>query len=333
MARLIIRRLIALIPLLLGMSFILFTLTYLLPADPVRAALGPDASLEQISAYREQLGLDDPLWKQYLTYLRNLAQGDFGTSIVSRRPVIDDLIRFFPATLELGLTSLVISVTVAIPLGVVSAVKRGRGIDRVSQVLSLTGVSMPVFWLGVLLQILFYAQLGWLPAADRLDNALTPPPTVTGMYTIDALLSGQFDVFINALKHLVLPAVALSNINIAILTRITRSSMLDVLAENYVTTARAKGLRARSVIYGHAFRNALVPIVTVAGLRFGDLLAGAILTETIFSWPGIGRYAVKSIANVDFPAIIGFALVAAVLYFLVNLAVDIFYTLADPRMR
>ncbi len=333
MAKLLIRRLVALVPMLLGIAFILFVLTRMLPADPVRIALGPDASVEQVAAYRQQLGLDEPLWRQFITYVSMLAQGDFGNSIMSRRPVVNDLRVYFPATAELALASIVISATISIPLGVISALNRGKWIDRFSQVLSLFAVAMPVFWLGVLLQVLFYAELGWLPVAGRLSSDMVPPPSVTGMYTIDALLDGDFALFIDAIKHLILPAVALSNINIAILSRITRSSMLDVLGENYVTTARAKGLAERKVIVRHAFRNALLPILTIGGMRFGDLMAGAVLTETIFGWPGIGKYAVYSITNLDFPALIGFALAVTLMYFLVNLLVDIIYTVLDPRIR
>lgn len=333
MTALLVRRAIALVPLLFGITLILFVLTNLLPGDPVRVALGQDASPEQVQAYRDELKLDDPLWQQYIAYVGKLAQGDFGNSIVSRRPVVDDLLAYLPATIELAVVSVLLSTVVALPLGILAAVNRGKLTDRVAQVVSLFAISMPVFWFGVLLQIIFYARLGWFPSSGRIDGGLTPPDVITGMYTIDSLLAGQFDKFLSAVKHLILPAVALSNINLAVVSRITRSSMLDVLGENYVTTARAKGLTERVVIYRHALRNALVPIVTVSGMRFGDLLAGAILTETIFSWPGIGRYAVSSITNVDYPALMGFAIVATVMYFCANLAVDVFYTLIDPRMR
>ncbi|MBI4278856.1 MAG: ABC transporter permease [Armatimonadetes bacterium] len=333
MVVLVVRRLIALIPLLLGVTVVLFVLTHLLPADPVRVALGQDATPEQVRAYREELQLNTPLWQQYIRYVGNLIRGDFGKSIISRRPVVQDLRAFFPATLELTLTSIIFSSVVAIPLGISAAVNRGRWVDRLAQILSLFTASMPVFWFGVLLQIIFYARSGWLPAADRLDADLTPPATITGMYTFDSLVAGDTAVFFNALKHLVLPALVLSNINLAILARITRSSMLDVLGEGYVVTARAKGLSERRVLYRHALENALVPIITIAGMRFGDLMAGAILTETIFSWPGIGRYAVFSIERIDYPALIGFAVVATLLYALVNLGVDIMYAVIDPRMR
>lgn len=333
MVTLLVRRLAALIPMLLGITGILFVLTHLLPADPAYIALGPDASGDQVAAYRREFQLDEPLWRQYLAYVGNVARGDLGRSIISRKPVSSDLRAYLPATLELALTSIIMSTLVAIPLGVVGAINRGRLLDRLAQVVSLFAISMPVFWFGVLLQIIFYAKLGWLPSADRLDPGLPPPTTITGMYTLDSLLTGRPSTFLNALTHLILPAIALSSINLAVLSRITRSSMLDVLSESYVVTARAKGLAERVVIYRHALRNALVPIITVAGMRFGDLMAGAILTETIFAWPGIGRYAVLSISNIDYPALIGFAMVVTLGYFLVNLVVDVVYALIDPRVR
>lgn len=333
MIPLLARRMIALVPLLFGVTAIMFVIMNLLPADPVRAALGQDASPEQIQAYREELHLDDPLWRQYISYVGKFVRGDFGTSIVSRRPVMKDLLHYLPATIELAAASIVLSTLLAIPLGVFAAINRGRLPDRIAQITSLFSISMPVFWFGVLLQILFFAKLGWLPSSGRIDGGLTPPEMVTGMYTIDSLIEGDLTKFVSSLKHLVLPAIALSNINLAVVSRITRSSMLDVLGENYVTAARAKGLAERTVVIRHAFKNALIPIITISGMRFGDLLAGAILTETIFSWPGIGRYSVYSIMNVDYPALMGFAVVAAGIYFAVNLAVDIAYTAIDPRMR
>jgi ABC-type dipeptide/oligopeptide/nickel transport system permease component len=333
MTRILVRRLIALIPLLIGMTLILFVLTNLLPSDPARFALGEDATPEQIQAYREMRGLDDPLWTQYLRYVGALARGDFGTSLVTRRPVIDDLRRYLPATLELTFASLVISTAIALPLGIVAAVNRGRWIDRFAQVLSLFTVSMPVFWFGVILQIVFFAQLGWFPSSGRLAYDLTPPETITGLYTIDSLLRWDLDAFVSSVRHLILPAIALSNINLAILARITRSAMLDVLSEPYVVTARAKGLKERRVVLGHAFRNAVLPVATIGALRFGDLMAGAILTEVIFSWPGIGRYAVVSIERVDFPALMGFAVAVVVIFVIANLLVDMFYAVMDPRIR
>jgi peptide/nickel transport system permease protein len=330
----ILRRTLTLIPVLFGMSILLFLISHTLPADPVRVALGQDATETQVQAYREQLRLNDPLPVQYYRYITGLLfQGDLGTSIISRRPVLNDLRDYFPATMELALASMLISLLVAVPLGVTSAVRRGAGIDHVSRVVSLFAVSMPVFWLGLLFQLIFYATLDVLPFGSRLDSGLPVPAHITGLYTIDSLIHGDTSTFFNAVTHLILPAVALSNINIAILVRITRSSMLDVLSEGYITTARAKGLRERTVIYRHALKNAAVPVVTIGGMRFGELVGGAILTETIFDWPGIGRYAVFSIERVDFPALMGVAWVAAFLYAVINIAVDLTYAHLDPRTR
>lgn len=316
------------------MSVLLFLLSHTLPADPVRVALGQDATEGQVQAYREQLRLNDPLPAQYYRYVTGLLfRGDLGTSIISRRPVLNDLRDYFPATIELALASMLISFLVAVPLGVTSAVRRGAGIDHASRVLSLFAVSMPVFWLGLLFQLIFYAKMGVLPFGDRLDSGLPIPARITGLYTIDSLLHGDLSTFFMAVKHLILPAVVLSNINVAILVRITRSSMLDVLREGYITTARAKGLRERTVVYRHALKNAAVPVVTIGGMRFGELVGGAILTETIFDWPGIGRYAVFSIERVDFPALMGVAWVAAFLYAVINIAVDLTYAYLDPRTR
>jgi len=327
------RRFLILIPTLLGMGIALFAIAHLLPIDPARAALGEEATLEQVAAYREKLGLDKPIWVQFYRYVGGLLRGDLGNSIVSRRPVVDDLKNFFPATLELSIASIIISGLIAIPLGIASAVNRGLLVDHLSRVVSLLAISMPIFWLGMLMQVIFYAKLDWLPFGGRLDTAIPAPPLVTGFYTIDSLIARDFRALASALKHLVLPAVALSNITSGTLARITRSSMLDVLNETYITTARAKGLVERTIIYRHALKNAAIPIVTLGGMQFGRLMGGAVLTETIFAWPGIGRYAAYSIFWLDFPAVLGFALIATFLYALTNLMVDMLYGWLDPRIR
>jgi peptide/nickel transport system permease protein len=327
------RRLVALIPTLLGMTVMLFLISSILPVDPARAALGEDATMEQVEAYRKQLGLDQPLWVQFFRYVSNVMRGDLGNSIVSRRPVVEDLKEKLAATLELSIVSIVISSLIAIPLGIASAVSRNSLTDHVSRVVSLFSVSMPIFWLAMMMQLLFYAKLGWLPYGGRLDPHIAAPPQVTGFYTIDSLIAGDFTTFLSAVKHLFLPAVALSNISSGTLARITRSSMLDVLTETYIVTARAKGLRERSVICFHALKNAAIPIVTLGGMQFGHLIGGAVLTETIFAWPGIGRYAAYSIFWSDLPAVMGFALLVTLLFALVNLGVDVLYGWLDPRIR
>ncbi len=333
MVAFVVRRVLTLVPTLLGMTLVLFVIAHFLPADPARAALGEEATLAQVTAYRQELGLDKPVWVQYYNYLSGLLHGDLGRSIISRRPVVEDLKEFFPATLELSMAAIVISALIGIPLGIASAVKRGSRVDHLTRVASLFAVSMPIFWLGLLMQLFLYAKLGWLPFGSRLDTGMAPPPQITGFYTLDSLFALKFDMFLNALKHLIMPALALSSISTAVLARITRSSMLDVLSEAYVTTARAKGLAERIVIYRHALKNASIPILTLGGMQFGQLTGGAILTETIFAWPGAGRYAAYSIFRLDFPAVMGFALVATLLYAIVNLAVDLLYGSLDPRIR
>jgi peptide/nickel transport system permease protein len=334
MGRFLLLRLVGLVPVLIGMSLLLFLITHALPADPVRAALGQDATEEQVIAYRRELRLDESLPVQYVSYMSDVfLHGDLGNSIVSRRPVLQDLLDFFPATVELAAASILFSLAVSVPLGIGAAVFRGSWLDHASRITSLLAISMPVFWLGLVLQLILYAKLGILPFGGRLDSGLAPPPRLTGFYTIDSLAAGDIGLFINVLQHLVMPAVVLSSINIAILARIIRSSLLDVLLEGYITTAHAKGLARRTVISRHALKNASIPIVTIAGLRFGELLGGAVLTETVFAWPGIGRYAVFSITRVDFPALMGVAWVATLIYALLNVVVDVSYGYLDPRVR
>lgn len=318
---------------IIGAVTFTFILATLVPADPARAALGPDATEAQVANYRRERGLDQPVLVQYGRYLGALAQGDFGRSIVSRTPVLSDLARFVPATVELLIPSLFISVVFGFILGVAAAFYRGTWIDQVSRFLSLVGLSMPVFWLGLVMQLFFFRLLGWFPAGGRLASVLSPPPTVTGFYTIDSLIAGRWDLFLSAMHHLVLPAIALSTLTLGIVARMTRSSLLDVMSSNYVRTARSKGLRERVVLWKHALRNALIPIITVIGLRLGQMFSGAVLTETVFAWPGVGRYAFTALRQLDFPVVMGFAVWATLIYAFVNLLVDISYTFVDPRVR
>ncbi len=332
MLRFVVRRLALLGVTLLGMSVVLFVITRLIPADPARVAAGEDASREMILQVRRELGLDRSLPEQYWIYLRALGRGDLGVSMLSRRPVLDDLREHFPATFELSVFSLVLSALIALPLGVSSATRRGRGADHAGRVAALTGISLPIFWLGLMLQLVFYKGLGWFPYGGRLSEGLAMPPAVTGLLLLDSLLAGQPEVFVDALWHLVLPGIAMSGITVAILSRMTRASMLEVLRREYVQVARAKGLSERRVIYRHALRNAAIPIVTVLGIQFGILMTGAVLTETIFSWPGIGRLAFKAIEALDYPVIMGFTLAITVIFSLINLLIDICYGLLDPRI-
>lgn len=329
----ILRRLAFTLVTVLGAVTLTFFLANVVPSDPARAALGPDATEAQVANYRSERGLDAPLPVQYVRYLGALARGDLGTSIVTRSPILRDLAQFIPATIELFVPSLLIALVVGLALGVSAAVYRGSWMDQISRVLSLLGLSMPIFWLGLILQLVFFRWLGWLPAGGRLDRVLFPPPTVTGMYTVDALIAGEWAVFWSALEHLLLPSLALSTLTLGIVARMTRSSLLDTLSSNFVRTARSKGLLERTVVWRHALRSALLPVLTVVGLRIGQMFGGAVLTETVFAWPGVGRYAFLGLRQLDFPVVMGFAIWATLIYSLVNLLVDVSYSLADPRVR
>lgn len=333
MGAFILRRLGGLVFVLIGVSLLTFFLAQMAPADPAGAALGSNAREEQIAAYRQQLGLDEPVVVQYGIYMRRLLQGDLGNSIRTRRAVADDLRDFLPATVELTLAAMLVTLALGIPLGIVAALNRNTWIDAGARILALIGGAMPIFYVGLVLLGIFYRQLQWLPGPGRLDSTLQPPTPLTGLYTVDALLTGNWPVFANAIAHLILPAITLGLFSTAVLLRMTRSSMLDMLGQDYVRTAKAKGLGQRLVIGRHVFKNALPPILTIVGILFGSLLSGAVLTETIFNWPGIGRYATTSVTTLDYPAVMGVALVAAIIYPLVNTLVDIGYSVIDPRVR
>ncbi len=335
MQRFVVRRLVLLIPLLIGVTLVAFVISQTVPSDPVNAALGQNAVADEalVAAFRAKWGLDQPPHIQYLTYLKNLLQGDLGQSISTHRPVTEDLSRYLPATIELATTAIILAVLIGVPLGVISAVRRNTWLDQVSRVLSLIGVSAPVFWLALLGLFIFYSRLRWLPGPGRLNIGVEPPSGVTGLYTLDALFAGDVWLFFNALSHLVLPSAVLASYSMGLITRITRSAMLDVLSQDYVRTARSKGLREVGVILRHAFPNALIPTVTVLGLSYGNLLSGTVLTEKIFSWPGIGQYAYQASVSLDFPAIMGVTMLIALIFIAANLIVDITYIFLDPRLR
>ncbi|MDQ7827408.1 MAG: ABC transporter permease [Armatimonadota bacterium] len=318
---------------LVGVSALTFFIAHVVPADPVLVALGEHAREDQIQAYRRAYGLDRPVLVQYLLYMGRLAQGDLGVSIRTRRPVADDLREFLPATIELGTAAWVVALLLGVPAGIVSAIYKDRLFDHLCRIAALMGASMPVFWLGLLLLGNVYYRLRWLPGPGRLDIALSPPPSRTGLLLVDALLAGDGAVFGNALLHLVLPGLTLGLFSTAVVARMTRSAMLEVLYQDYVRTAWAKGLPGRRVVLRHALRNAMIPTLTIIGIAFGNLLSGAVLTETVFAWPGLGRYATTSAVSLDFPAVVGVTLVAAVIYTLVNLVVDLLYVRLDPRVR
>lgn len=271
--------------------------------------------------------------QQYLIYLRNLLRGDLGRSIKSRRPVMEDLRAFLPATIELATASVIVGVVLGMFLGILSALWRNSWLDHFARILSLLGVSVPVFWLALLALFVLYSRLGWFPGPGRVDVGVTLPPKVTGLLTLDALLARDWFVLQNAFTHLLLPALVLGSYTTGLITRITRSSLLEVLGQDYVRTARAKGLMPRTTLIRHALRNALIPVITVIGFSYGNLLAGTVLTESIFAWPGIGQYAYRASTSLDFPAIMGVSLVIALIFILTNLIVDVLYFILDPRLQ
>lgn len=330
----VLRRLLGLVPVLFGITLLVFLFLQLIPGDPAQAILGERGTPEQLAALREKLGLNKPLYVQYLTFVKNILTGDLGTSAVSTIPVAEELKRRWPATFELALAATLVAVVFGIPVGILAAVRKNSLLDTLSMSLSLVGVSMPVFWLGLLLVYFFAVNLHWLPTGGRLstDLAIDFRP-ITGFLVLDGMLVLKPEVLMDALRHLILPALTLGTIPLAILTRITRSAMLEVLSQDYVRTARAKGLAERQVILKHALKNALLPVVTIVGLQFGTLLGGAILTETIFSWPGIGSYIYEGILNRDYPVVQAGVLVVATVFVLVNLLVDLSYALLDPRIQ
>jgi peptide/nickel transport system permease protein len=330
--RLIIRRLLFLVLVLFGLSLITFTLSHLVPADPARLIAGPRASKSAVAKVRHEYGLDQPVYKQYVDYVEGVVRLDFGKSFTSRRPVKEDLGRFLPATVELGLYAFALAALVGIPLGVASAVKRDSFVDHVSRFVSISGLALPVFWLALMTQFLFFGKLGWLPDGERLPVEVDPPRSITRLYAIDALVTGNWHVFKIAVEHLAMPVVVLAYGSLAVVTRMVRGGMLEVLNQDYIRTARAKGLAPNAVVIKHALKNALLPTVTSLGLQVGLLFSGAFLVEIVFSWPGIGRYTVKATENIDYNAIMATTLIIAVIFVVVNLFVDILYLFLDPRI-
>ncbi|HVA92034.1 MAG TPA: ABC transporter permease [Chloroflexota bacterium] len=331
----LIRRLLLLLPMLLGVTVVAFVVSHIIPGDPAAVNLGQYAMSDPkiVAAYRHQWGLDQPLPVQFVDYLGRLLHGDMGVSQQTHRPVLTDLRDYLPATAELAITAVLISIVVGIPLGVISAVKHRRLPDHLSRLLALMGVSVPVFWLGLVALAVFYVHFSWLPGPGRLDESLNPPRTITGLFTVDSLLTGNWTDLKSSLDHLILPSVVLSGYSIGLFTRITRAAMLEVLGRHYIRTARAKGLIGWKVILRHALPNALIPTLTSVGLAFANLMTGAVLAEIVFDWPGIGRYAFQAATNLDFPAIMGVTLLIAFTYIMINLVVDILYGLVDPRIR
>lgn len=327
------RRVGLLIPTFFGITLLTFALIRMIPGDPVEVMMGErKVDPEMHAQAMERLGLNKPLYMQYLDYIGNLAQGDLGESLRTRTSVWKEFTTLFPATLELAFAALIIAGTLGVLAGVVAALKRGSLFDHGVMGVSLVGYSMPIFWWGLILIMFFSVGLGWTPVSGRIDLLYDVPP-VTGFMLIDTLLSEEEGAFLDALHHMVLPAIVLATIPLAVIARMTRSAMLEVLREDYVRTARAKGLSPNRVVFVHGLRNALIPVLTVFGLQIGTLLAGAVLTETIFSWPGIGKWLIESIGARDYPVVQNGILLVACLVILVNFTVDILYGLANPRIR
>lgn len=316
-----------------GLTLITFVLTRVVPGDPARIAAGPQARQEQVEQVRRMYGLDKPLWVQYGIYMTDLLHGDFGKSLWSKRPVIQDLKAYFLPTMELGLCAGILFFCLGVPLGILSAIHRNSPVDHLARLFALAGVSLPVFILGLVLQLIFYKMLGWFPAGGRLDPFVTPPQHVTGFYILDSLVTGNWRTLLSSLHHIFLPAVTLAYGSMAVVSRMTRASLLEVLGQDYVRTARAKGLAERAVLLRHALRNALIPILTITGLQIGSLLGGVVLVEIIFSWPGLGTYAYTAVTVLDVNAIMAITLITGLLYTGVNILVDLLYTVVDPRIR
>ncbi len=318
----------------IGLTAITFIIGRIMPNDPVVAIVGDRASKEVYEAMYLQLGLDKPIWEQYLIFLGNILQGDFGNSVMTTRPVIEDIKRFFPATLELATIATIVGIVIGIPAGVLAAVRQGKLIDHIVRIVGLLGHSIPIFWLGMVALLIFYAKLDWVAGPGRIDffyDGIVDP--VTGVILIDSALAGEWDVFHNAVSHIILPASMLAIYSLAYISRMTRSFMLDQLNQEYVLTARVKGLNEGAVVWHHAFRNVLVQLITIIGLTYASLLEGSVLTETVFAWPGIGQYITNSLFNADMNAVIGGTLVVGISFVFINMMSDMLYRIVDPRAK
>jgi ABC-type dipeptide/oligopeptide/nickel transport system permease component len=331
----IVRRLVVMPVLLLGIVTVAFIVSRTVPADPLTTVVSEKQvhNKEVVAAAKARWGLDKSYVEQYLIYVKNLVQGDMGTSFHTRKPVRQDLAERLPATIELTCAAMLLATLVGVTLGVIAAAKRNQVADHAARLFALIGSSLPVFWTGLLLLFLFYARLGWFPGPGRLDSRALAPHHLTGLYTVDALLAGDLGTARDAARHLALPAFVLGWAVMGIISRLVRASMLDVLSQDYVRTARAKGMTERRVMLRHALRNALIPTITIIGVSFAVLITGAVLTEQIFAWPGVGSYAVEASQTLDFPAIMGVSIFAGTVFILMNLVTDVAYVVVDPRIR
>lgn len=328
----IFKRLIVLIPVLLGMTIIVFSIIHAIPGDPADTILGEKATEQSKQALREQLGLDRPWLEQYFAYLGDLLTGDLGSSIRTKEPISQEIGPYLAATMELTVASMLFAIVIGVNAGIISAWRHNSWFDYICMIIALVGVSMPIFWLGLMEQWIFANKLHWLPSIGRV-NVREPLQAVTGFYVIDSIISGQTAQLWTVIKHLILPSIALGTIPMAVIARMTRSSMLEVMQSDYIRTAKAKGLSQFYVVYRHGLKNAFIPVLTVIGLQTGALLGGAVLTETIFAWPGVGRYIYEAISNRDYPVIQSGILIIAIIFVVINLLVDLLYALFDPRIQ
>ncbi len=334
MIKFFLKRVALTVPTFVALMFITFLMVRLVPGDPIEVRRGERGiDPERLAQLRHEMGLDQPVWKQFFDYCYGILHGDFGISLVSKTPITEEFLKLFPATLELTLCAMIFAVLLGVPAGVFAAARRGTYTDQALMGAALTGYSMPIFWWGLILILVMSNTLGLTPVSGRVDLIKYFYPPVTGFALIDSLISGQKGAFGDAVRHLILPTIVLGTVPLAVIARMTRSSMLEVLEEDYVRTARAKGLSARRVIGVHALRNALIPVVTVIGLQVGTLLAGAVLTETIFSWPGVGKWLIDSIGRRDYPALQGGIMLIALVVIVVNIVIDLLYGLINPRIR
>ena len=329
----IIRRLGLLVFVLFGLITFTFFISHILPGNPARLHAGHHATREAMEAITRRWALDKPVWQQYIIYLKGILSGDLGDSLRSRRPVTSDLMLYFPATFELTTISIIITILVGVTLGVISATRKDTILDHLSRLFSTTGVATPTFWLALLLQLLFYRYLGWFPFGGRLPSGMTPPNHITGLYILDSLLTGNFRTLVASIWHITLPAICLSYVSLATVTRMLRATMLEAMDQDYIKTSRAMGLSERTVIYKYALKNALIPVITLVALSYGGMLGGTLLVESVFGWPGLGFYATQSVLTLDFPAIIGTTFLFGFIYILVNLLTDILYGFIDPRVK
>lgn len=327
------RKLVTLVATLIGIAVLTFVITNVAPGDPARLIAGPNATEDMVETIRVQNGLDKPLLQQFVVYMGDLMQGDLGTSIVTTRPVIDELLRYAPATLELVFVAMALGILVGVLLGMLSAVYKDGPLDHVTRIFSISGVALPAFWFGILLQLLFAVELGWLPVSGRLPLVTRPPEPITHLLLVDSLLHGQFATFWTALKHILLPAVVLSFPCLASILRVNRAEMIEVLQSDYIVAARAHGLSSRRIICLYALKNALLPTLAMIGLRFGWMLGSTVLVETVFDWPGIGLYAVSSALASDFKPVIGVTLLIGFFFIMANTIIDLAYAWIDPRLR